>query len=250
MFPQLYHAHHNRYLEDIPFWLELANQHGDPVLELGCGTGRVLLPLARAGHRVIGLDNNLSMLHFLRSHLEATLQPAPEVFVADRAAFRLAVRFPLIILTCNTFSTLPAEIRRVTLQCVRLHLKPGGLFATSVPNPRLLLDLPARSDAEVEDEFTNPLTGNPVQVSSAWRRTKTHFMVTWYYDHLFPDGALQRLKAEVRHELASAQVYLDDICAASLDIEAVYGDFDHSAYAPQSPYLLIIARAKSINIPE
>src|SRR5512139_2330905 len=119
MFPQLYHAHHNRYLEDIPFWLELAAQHGDPVLELGCGTGRVLLPLVRAGHRVVGLDNDLSMLHFLRSHLDTTLQPAPEVFVADLAAFRLAVRFPLIILPCNTFSTLSAEIRRVALQCVR-----------------------------------------------------------------------------------------------------------------------------------
>jgi len=250
MFPQLYHAHHNRYLEDVPFWLELAAQHGDPVLELGCGTGRVLLSLARAGHRVIGLDNDMSMLHFLRSNLEATLQPAPEVFVADLATFRLAVRFRLIILPCNTFSTLPAESRRVALQCVRMHLQPGGLFATSVPNPRLLLDLPARSEAQVEDEFTNPLTGNPVQVSSAWRRTKTHFMVTWYYDHLFPDGTIQRLTSEVRHELACAQDYMDDIRAAGLDIEAVYGDFDHSAYDPQSPYLLIIARAKNINIPE
>ncbi len=213
------------------------------MLELGCGTGRVLLPLAHAGHRVIGLDNDLSMLHFLCSHLEATLQPAPQVFVADLAAFHLAVRFPLIILPCNTFSTLPAKTRHVALECVRLHLQPGGLFATSVPNPQLLQDLPARSEAEVEDEFTDPLTGNPVQVSSAWRRTKTHFMVTWYYDHLLPDGTIQRLKSEVRHELAPVQDYLDDIRAAGLDIEAIYGDFDHSAYGTQSPYLLIIARA-------
>lgn len=243
MFPQLYHAHHNLYLEDIPFWLELAAQCGDPVLELGCGTGRVLLPLVRAGHHVIGLDNDLSMLHFLRSQLEATLQPTPQVFIADLSAFRLTVRFPLIILPCNTFSTLSAKARHAALECVRLHLHPGGLFATSVPNPQLLLDLPARSEAEVEDEFTNPQTGNSVQVSSAWRRTKTNFVVTWYYDHLFPDGTIQRLKSEVRHGLAPAQVYLDDIRTAGLDIEAVYGDFDHSAYDPQSPYLLIIARA-------
>jgi ubiquinone/menaquinone biosynthesis C-methylase UbiE len=48
MFPQLYHIHHNAHTEDLPFWLKLAQQQGGPVLELGCGTGRVLIPLIQA----------------------------------------------------------------------------------------------------------------------------------------------------------------------------------------------------------
>ena len=62
MLPLLYHAHHNRYKEDLPFWLELAARHGDPVLELGCGSGRVLLALAQDGYQVYGLDNDPGML--------------------------------------------------------------------------------------------------------------------------------------------------------------------------------------------
>ena len=53
MLPSVYHAHHNRHLEDLPFWLDLAAQTGDPLLELGCGTGRVLIPLAQAGYRTL-----------------------------------------------------------------------------------------------------------------------------------------------------------------------------------------------------
>ena len=56
MLARLYHAHHSRNLEDLPFWQELARQQGSPILELGCGSGRVLLPLARAGYNVVGLE--------------------------------------------------------------------------------------------------------------------------------------------------------------------------------------------------
>ena len=62
MFPELIHAHHNRHLEDLPFWLDLAGETGDPLLELGCGTGRLLVPLGQAGHRVIGVDHDPAML--------------------------------------------------------------------------------------------------------------------------------------------------------------------------------------------
>jgi hypothetical protein len=181
------------------------------------------------------------MLSFLLGSLEATILPAPLVFAADLCRFHLSVRFPLIILPCNTYSSLPAKTRKTALECIRWHLRPGGLFATSLPNPELLLDLPARSEAEVEDEFVHPLTGNPVQVSSAWRRTRRSFIVTWNYDHLLPDGTIQRLTAEVRHELTPTQVYLDEIRSAGLAIEALYGDFDRSAYDPESPNLIFIA---------
>ena len=83
MFPTLYHAHHGQYQEDLPFWLKLANQQGGPVLELGCGTGRVLLPLARGGFQTVGLDNDLEMLRFLQAARGADLQPAPLLFAAS-----------------------------------------------------------------------------------------------------------------------------------------------------------------------
>jgi len=109
--PALYHAHHISYNEDLLFWLELAAQNGKQALELGCGTGRVLLPLAQSGIAITGIDNDPDMLAFLRQSLPEGLQPAPRIEAADMTAFDLGQRFPLVISPCNTWSTLSAEAR-------------------------------------------------------------------------------------------------------------------------------------------
>ena len=161
MFPTLYHAHHSQYKEDLPFWLDLAHQQGGPVLELGCGTGRVLLPLAQAGFRTVGLDNDLDMLRFLRAAQAPDLQPAPLLFAASLTDFHLAQRFPLVLLPCNTWSVLDAGQRRKALGCIIHHLSPGGIFAASLPNPEFLRDLPASSEADVDETFSPPGDGQP-----------------------------------------------------------------------------------------
>jgi SAM-dependent methyltransferase len=242
MFPPLYSAHHSRYQEDLPFWQHLAEGQGGPILELGCGTGRVLAWLARLGYQMVGLDHDLEMLRFLCSELDPSIQPAPLLFAADIGAFRLGLHFPLILLPCNTWSILPLATRGAALECVREHLLPDGLFAVSVPSPDLLSSLPTSSAAEIEESYEHPLTGDPVQVSSGWRRTKQHFVVTWHYDHLLPDGTVQRLTRQARHSLASAQDYQAEIRLAGLDIQAVYGDFDRSPYTPTSSNLILVAQ--------
>jgi SAM-dependent methyltransferase len=83
MFPPLYHAHHNLYADDLPFWLDLAGKVDGPVLELGCGTGRVLLPLAQAGRQVYGLDNDWEMLRFLANRLTPDLRSLADLIQAD-----------------------------------------------------------------------------------------------------------------------------------------------------------------------
>src|SRR4030042_1817899 len=106
--PLLYHTHHLLNPEDIPFWLDLAAHNPNSLLELGCGTGRVLFPLVQAGHDAWGLDYDFEMLSFLRSNLPAELLPRLRVLQADFTHFRLAMRFGLILMPCNTFSTLSA----------------------------------------------------------------------------------------------------------------------------------------------
>jgi SAM-dependent methyltransferase len=228
MFPALYHAHHSQYKEDLPLWLDLAHQQGGPVLELGCGTGRVLLPLARAGFRTVGLDKELDMLRFLRAAQEPEMDPSPLLFAASLTDFHLAQSFPLVLLPCNTWSVLDAGQRKNALGCILRHLSPGGIFAASIPNPDFLRDLPASSEADVDEAFIHPVTGNPVQVSSGWQRTRNQFTVTWHYDHLLPDGDVERLTIQSRHDLLPAGAYLDELRQAGLSIRAVYGEFDGS----------------------
>jgi SAM-dependent methyltransferase len=241
MFPALYAAHHGLYKEDLPFWLDLAARQKGLVLELGCGTGRVLLPLAQAGYRVIGLDNDLDMLRYLRTHCPADLQPAPLCYMGDIAGFRLGIQCALILLPCNTWSTLSSDQRAQALNCIRQHLLPGGLFAVSIPAPDLLLSLPARSDPQIEEHYPHPEDGSMVQVSSGWRRGRRHFTVTWHYDRLMPNGEVRRLTARVRHDLASARQYQDELAAAGLAVQAVYGDFEHSPYSTASQELILVA---------
>jgi hypothetical protein len=80
-----------------------------------------------------------------------------------------------------------------------------------------------------------------VQVSSSWRRAKHTFTLTWTYDHLFPDGTVERLNVDTVHYLVSAEQYLDDFRHAGFKISAVYGDYDRSAYTSGSPSLIILA---------
>lgn len=242
MLPLLYHTHHSANKEDIPFWLELANQWGTPILELGCGTGRVLIPLAQAGYTMYGVDNDPEMLACLHQNLNAAALPADQVFIveADMTSLALAKTFPLVILPCNTFSTLTPTARQATLTSVYALLDQGGRFAISMPNPVMLLELPRRSEAEVEDTFSHPLTGNPVQVLSAWQRTRTHFIVTWLYEHLLPDGRVERVSTEAKHWLTPGETILREIDAAGLVIEAIYGDFKGTEYDPEADNMIIV----------
>jgi len=245
MFPQLYHAHHNRSLEDLPFWLELASQTGDPILELGCGTGRVLIPLAQAGYHTVGLDHDPSMLKFLQTQFGPDIQHLPELIESDISEFDLARQFPLIILPCNTFSTLSNEQRLGCLRYVGKHLRKGGIFAVSLPNPELLSRIPARSQPELEDEFVHPKTGNPVQVSSSWRRKKNTFTVTWTYDQLLPDGTVDRMEVDATHLVINLSTYKADFENSGLVISERFGDFDRSQYSSDSPNLIILASPQS-----
>jgi len=242
-FPLLYQAHHSLHAEDLPLWLELAARCGAPILELGCGTGRVLSPLAEAGYDVYGLEKDAGMLAVLQSNLRAEYKPRVHLLQGDFAAIPLKARFNLILMPCNTFSTLSQDLRLLVLKQVSACLARGGMFAVSLPNPELMRRLPRRGDAQIEDVFMHPHDGEPVQVSSRWERTADQLVVTWDYDHLLPDGRVERLSARVHHYLLSGDVYDSEFNAAGLTVAARYGDYDRSEYTPSSPYLILLAQA-------
>jgi SAM-dependent methyltransferase len=238
MIAPLYHAHHAPYQEDLPFWLDLARRSGGPVLELGCGTGRVLIPLLEAGFRAVGLDSDREMLRFLHS-----LSPSAPVLQADMAAFHLAASFSLIILPCNTLSSLPDATRLQVYAQVADHLHPGGRFAFSIANPALLAELPEIGEPELEETLTHPYTGYPVQVSSAWRRTPERFILSWHYDHLRPDGNIDRRTIETHHSLQPVEAYQRELEAAGLHLLETWGDFDRSHFNEDSPSWITLAGA-------
>ncbi len=242
MLPSLYHAHNSRDPEDLPFWLDLAEKSGDPILELGCGTGRVLIPLAEAGHQIYGLDSDPAMLDYLREHTPPYLASKVTLIQGDMADFKLGIEFSLIILPCNTYTTLPSSTRLAALTLVREHLLPNGLFAMSMPNPSLLRRLPKQAKPEIEDSFPHPLDGNPVQVSSAWRKVNQMVEITWIYDHLLKNGGVERLIYQVTQYIIPLREIQMECHKAGLQITAMFGEFNRSSFSSDSTYLILIAQ--------
>ncbi len=118
------------YAADLPLWRELAARHGGPVLDLGAGTGRVTLDLARRGHAVTALDIDASLLEELARR--ATGLPVTTV-AADARDFALDTRFALCLAPMQTVQLIgDGAGRRRCLACVRRHLKPGGVLAVAL----------------------------------------------------------------------------------------------------------------------
>lgn len=241
MDPVIYHTHHSIRSEDHAFWRDLAVESGGPVLELGCGTGRVLLRLLKENIQVHGIDNDPAMLSFLNRSIPPTLSWQAVVQEADMRSFDLGRQFPLIILPCNTYSTFTGPDRKAICDASRRHLQPGGKFVFGIPNTLLLIDLEDEGAVELEDEFAHPATGNPIQVYSSWEKEGDRITFFWRYDHLYPDGRVVSSENETTHVLDTPQSYLADVRAAGLKPVAAYGDFYRSAFTPDSPYFILVA---------
>jgi len=236
----LYQAHHQSYLEDIPFWTKIADSYGGPILELGCGTGRVLVPLAKIGYQIFGLDINYQMLSVLKKQAISHVGVGFHVFQADTAAFNLATEFSMVFMPCNTYCTFNEMKRQEILRVVRRHLRTGGIFVISGPNPALLRRLPHTTGSEIEEVILHPLTGYPVQVTNSWERTSEELKVNWNYDHLFPDGMVKRHTITLIHYIVEVEQYENEFLIAGLPIKAAYGDFNFSEYHRHSDHLILV----------
>lgn len=152
---------------DVDFYVEEAQRVGSPVLELGCGSGRVLLPTAEAGLEIVGLDNSPEMLALARtklSQLPAETQARVQFIEADIRDFHLGRTFKLITIPLRSFLHLhtPTD-QRQALACIHEHLADDGRLIFNLFDPR------AESLAQYKDfhgsspkrvgEFVHPETG-------------------------------------------------------------------------------------------
>jgi SAM-dependent methyltransferase len=118
------------YSADYPLWRELAEQWGDPILDVGAGTGRITLDLARRGHQVTALDVDAELIEELRRRAGGT---DVEAVTADAREFDLDRRFALCIVPMQTIQLLGGvRGRERFLRTAKRHLVPGGLLAAAI----------------------------------------------------------------------------------------------------------------------
>jgi ubiquinone/menaquinone biosynthesis C-methylase UbiE len=118
---------------DVAFYDRVAREVGGPILELACGTGRIALPLAKAGLRVTGVDRSEAMLIIARcklAALPASVQERLGLVNQDMSTLNLGRRFDFVFVPFRSFQALlTIDLQRRSLEAIRLHLKPSGRLA-------------------------------------------------------------------------------------------------------------------------
>ncbi|MGZ6270553.1 MAG: class I SAM-dependent methyltransferase [Candidatus Limnocylindrales bacterium] len=191
---------------DVAFYLAQGAEVGGPVLELGCGTGRVAWALAASGHEVVGLDRSRVML----DQAEAKRPGHPSEAAArmrfvegDMSAFELQRSFALAIVPYRAFQALlEPELQRACLRATHQALRPGGRLILDLFDPRLdylvpgaTRAAPPRSDGEVR----HPTTGRTVEVTVLERVVDPLRQVMeerWRFRELDPGGGPAREEIE------------------------------------------------------
>ena len=147
------------------FYTGLAKAAHGPVLDVACGTGRILLPCLLAGVDIEGVDLFPGMLKRLREKA-AALHLQPKLHQADMASFRLGRQFALIMLPFNAFvHNLTTDAQLGCLRSCREHLQPGGMLVFDVSFPGQHWVGAASGRRELEGEIKHPETGLPLR---AW----------------------------------------------------------------------------------
>ena len=127
-------------LQDLEFYVDLAKANGGSVLELACGTGRILLPIARQGISIHGVDNSLPMLDVLQDKLRQELKDVRELVSTshgDIRSFRSNREYPLVIIPFRPLQHMyTVEDQVAALQTAAFHLEAGGTLVFDVFYPR------------------------------------------------------------------------------------------------------------------
>ena len=167
--PDLYDLAYSWHTADIAFWVDRAKRARGPVLEAGCGTGRVLLPLLQAGVDAEGLDVHPGMLEVLKKKA-AALELTARVHLADMRDFTMPRRYRLVTVPFRAFMhLLTTEDQLRALRCMRDHIEQGGslVFNLFYPSYERMVEPP--DEEHVEREFPHPETGLPVALVSVKR---------------------------------------------------------------------------------
>ena len=165
--PELYDLLYGHLADDVAFYVAAAQRAKGPVLEVGCGTGRVLLPTLEAGVDIDGLDVHAPMLDGLRRKARAR-GLAPRVFEADMRDFTMPRRYALVTVPFRAFQhMLTADDQLRALRCMREHLDSGGSLLFNVFHPSFDVIATAGDEPRATIETVHPETGLPVV---AWDR--------------------------------------------------------------------------------
>lgn len=232
---------------DATYYTELAKMSGGPVLELGCGTGRVSLVMAREGIEVVGLDRSSQMIQHAQKKAEAMgLADRVTWIEGDMENFALDRKFPLIIIPYRSFLHLThTKAQIAALMRIQEHLTDDGLltFNIFVPNPSTLVSMEGAH--HFRGAFPIPGTTEEIEVTDTTEYDHFHQLVyvNRYYERFSGEGrTLDRIKAELKFCYIYPNELAHLMARCNFCIQARYGTFTREPFYPDSQELIVEAR--------
>ena len=240
----LYDWEYRRRRDDVRFYGTLADERGGPILDLGCGTGRLLLPLLRAGHVVVGLDRAPAMLARAAARLARLALSARRRALLLRGDMRrlpvARAHFQFAVAAFHTIQHLftDDELTRFFSEVAR-SLAPGGwlAFDTFAPNPRFLGRATAAADGRrwARTRFRHPATGRATEYAESYRLEGRLLTTVFHYRAVDPHQRRAERRVELVHRLFDPDEIERRLSGAGLTLIASWGGFDGSPLSAAAP---------------
>lgn len=242
-----YDIEHAQFMEDLDMYQNFAELCGGKILELACGSGRVMLYLAEQGYSITGIDNSAKMLDLARiAFEEAGVTTRCTLLEQDLCTFKIDQRFRMVIIALGSFAhIIKREDQQQALATARAHMNHGGTLIVDISNAdaRYMEDLSGQMlhQGSWQDDdgvyFTH-------FVSPASSTTQHQLELTHFYERHEQGGNVQRTIAITQlylFERSEMELLLEQ---ASFVVKAVYGDHDLGPYHTESPRMIFIAEAR------
>ena len=238
---------------DVAFYARLAAEQGGPVLDVGCGTGRVAVALAQQSFEVVGVDLSQAMLRQAearRAGLPVEVAARLTFVYGDMTTLELGRQFALIVTPSRVFQfALTSAAQRAALRALRRHLRPDGRLVLDLFDPRLDVVVPGSIFPPRTGEVIHPRTGNRVIWEIAGREPdplEQLVVSDWTAREVGPSGDVLRDETErltLRWSTRSEMRLLFEL--EGLAVEAEYGDFQGSppTYGREQVWVLGLPRS-------
>lgn len=241
-----YDIEHAHFQEDVDFYVNFAEASGGQLLELACGSGRLLVPLAQAGFEVTGVDSSARMLERARAALEeAGVAKQCALSQQDICTFSLGQKFRLALIALGSFAHITTRDRqRQALATARAHLATDGLFLLDISNEDIRY-MESMSGQVLHQGTWQQEDGTMLThfVSPASSRSERVLELTHFYERHAQGEAVQRTVTQTRlylFERSEVELLLE---GAGFLVNDIYGNYDLSPYEHDSPRMIFVAEA-------
>jgi SAM-dependent methyltransferase len=210
-----YDAEHTDKTDDLAMYSRLAEEYGDPILDVGCGTGRVMFHLAQEGHTTHGIDSEYDMLERAKMRLDVFGHVRDKLmfYQGDVLTYDIEKRFKLVLLSYNALMHFHTQEEQLVLM-------------------------------RRERTFIDPETGHMImqQATSYLDRVQQLMHVTWIYDEINEDGVVQRTVAPVIFRYFFFPELSLLLTHTGFVVDEVYGDTDLSPFEDGCERMIVVAR--------